>query len=73
VLEFVVERYGEYVLLRPLTTGSNMVLYLAGPAMFLVAGTLAFAYLRRRRPETAGPVADLTDAEKRRLAEILRD
>ena len=37
VIDFVVDRYGEYVLLRPLNTGSNMVLWLAGPGLLLVA------------------------------------
>lgn len=73
VLEFVVDRYGEYVLLRPLTTGSNLLLWVAGPAMLVVGLGLAGLYLRRRRMEPATVAPQLSEDEKRRLAEILRD
>ena len=73
VLAFVVDRYGEYVLLRPLATGSNLLLWVAGPAMLVVGLGLAGLYLRRRQPEPATPAANLSEDEKRRLAEILRD
>jgi cytochrome c-type biogenesis protein CcmH len=72
VLDFVVDRYGEYVLLRPTLTGSNLILWIAAPAMLLVGVCIAVVYLRRR--ETAAPAAgDLSEAEKARLAEILKD
>lgn len=73
VLEFVVDRYGEYVLLRPLTTGSNLLLWVAGPAMLVVGLGLAGLYLRRRRLEPAVAAPQLSEDEQRRLAEILRD
>jgi cytochrome c-type biogenesis protein CcmH len=73
VLEFVVDRYGEYVLLRPLTTGSNLLLWVAGPAMLVVGLGLAGLYLRRRRMEPATVAPPLSEDEQRRLAEILRD
>jgi len=34
VMDYVVARYGEYVLLRPNGLGINLVLWLAGPALF---------------------------------------
>ena len=70
---YLVDRYGEYVLLRPTTTGANLILWIAGPAMFLAGGAIAGLYLRRRA--TAAPAADgaLSEAEKTRLAQILRD
>ncbi|MEC7670335.1 MAG: cytochrome c-type biogenesis protein, partial [Pseudomonadota bacterium] len=37
VVEFIVERYGEFALLNPTTDGWNRLLWWAGPAMFLVA------------------------------------
>ena len=73
VLEFVVDRYGEYVLLRPLPTGSNLLLWIAGPAMLVVGVGLAGLYLRRRRMEPAAAAPALSEDEQRRLAEILRD
>lgn len=73
VLEFVVARYGEYVLLRPLASGSNLLLWVAGPAMLVVGLGAAGLYLRRRAPGVATPADALSDEESRRLAEILRD
>ena len=72
VIDFIVDRYGEYVLLRPTATGSNLILWIAGPAMLVAGLGIAGVYLRRR--ERAGAVDDsLSDAEKARLAEIMND
>ncbi|SEM79646.1 cytochrome c-type biogenesis protein CcmH [Gemmobacter aquatilis] len=70
VLDYVVDRYGEYVLFRPDTRGSNLLLWGAGPGMLLIGGGLALAYVRRRRQ--AAPAA-LTAEEEARLAEILKE
>ncbi len=69
VIDFVVARYGEFVLMRPDTSGMNLVLWLAGPVVFIVAGGTVFLTLRRRagRADPAGLSAD----EEKRLAEIL--
>jgi len=71
VIGFVVSRYGEFVLMRPAPRGANLVLWIAGPAMLLVAGGTVLATLRRRarREEQAG----LTEAERRGLEEILSE
>lgn len=71
VLDFVVARYGEYVLLNPRTTGSNLILWLAGPILLLSGLGIAFVYLRRRRPE--GPSDGLSEEERTRLAELLKE
>lgn len=69
---FIVERYGEYVLLRPTTSGMNWLLWASAPLMLLLAGGVAFSYLRgRSRP--GQQLAGLSDAEQARLREILDD
>jgi cytochrome c-type biogenesis protein CcmH len=70
---FLVDRYGEYVLLRPTATGANLVLWIAGPAMLLVGGAIAAVYLRRRATARPADEAGLSDSEKARLADLLRD
>ena len=73
VIDFVVDRYGEYVLLRPRASGSSLLLWAAGPLMLLLAAGVGFGYLRSRaaaRPETE---ADLSAEEKARLARILEE
>jgi cytochrome c-type biogenesis protein CcmH len=71
VVAFVVDRYGEYVLLRPTLGGANLLLWLAGPAMLLIAGGIAAAYLRRRARAVAP--AGLSPDEEERLRELLKD
>jgi cytochrome c-type biogenesis protein CcmH len=70
---FLVDRYGEYVLLQPTATGANLILWIAGPAMLLGGAAVAATYLRRRA--AARPVAaeGLSEDEKARLADLLRD
>ena len=72
VVDFVVDRYGEYVLLNPTTGGANLILWIAGPAMLAAGLGGATLYLRRRRtaPE---PRPALSEDETKRLAEILED
>lgn len=71
VVAFVVDRYGEFVLLQPTLTGSNLILWVAGPAMLAGALAIALVYLRRRRL-TVEPSAGLTAEESTRLDQILR-
>ncbi|KPD11902.1 cytochrome c-type biogenesis protein [Phaeobacter sp. 11ANDIMAR09] len=71
VIDFVVERYGEYVLLRPTTTGANWMLWAAGPLMLLLALGVATGYMRGRgRASTVGE-QDLSREEQARLNKIL--
>ncbi|MES2664721.1 MAG: cytochrome c-type biogenesis protein [Pseudomonadota bacterium] len=68
VTEFLVARYGEFVLFRPTATGVNLILWAAGPLMLLTGIGVAFATLRRRGEEAE---QDLTEAESIELARIL--
>ncbi len=71
VVQYLVDRYGEYVLLKPTTGGANLILWIAGPAMLVLGLGGAFIYLRRRRSAPETIAAPLSDAEKARLSEIL--
>lgn len=70
-MEFIVSRYGEYVLLKPKAGGSNLVLYLAGPIMLLLGVGMAGIYLRRRQNAPVEAEAGLDADEQARLREIL--
>jgi cytochrome c-type biogenesis protein CcmH len=72
VRDFVVARYGEYVLFRPRFSLGNAPLWLAGPAFLLLGGGLAFAHVRRRARQSA-PVQPLSSTEEARLRRILRE
>jgi cytochrome c-type biogenesis protein CcmH len=71
VIAFVVDRYGEYVLLRPTADGANMLLWAAGPIMLLLAALTGFFYLRKRASAPAPAEAALTEDERQRLRELL--
>ena len=73
VIDFVVDRYGEYVLLNPVASGSNLVLWLAGPVMLLLGGLLAAVYIRSRSGAKPEGEAGLSAAEEARLREIMKD
>jgi cytochrome c-type biogenesis protein CcmH len=70
VLDFLVERYGEFALLRPKFGGSNLVLWIAGPLGLLFA---LFIGLNMMRQSSANPTAidELSTDEAERLNEIL--
>lgn len=71
VVSAVVDRYGEYVLLRPTAEGANLVLWLAAPAMLLAAGGIGWATIRRRA-SAAAPEA-LSSEEEARLRTLLKE
>ena len=73
VVDFVVDRYGEYVLLKPRSGGSNLLLWMAGPIMLGAGLVMAGVYLRGRARTPEREVARLSEAEERRLREILDD
>ncbi|MFN7270039.1 MAG: cytochrome c-type biogenesis protein CcmH [Cereibacter sp.] len=70
-IDFIVARYGEYVLLNPTARGSNLLLWLAGPAMLGAGGLIAALYLRRRSSAGDPAPETLSEADARRLAELL--
>lgn len=68
VVAFVVDRYGEYVLLKPRLTARTMVLWFT-PFLILLVGAAA---LLRRRSQPASEPDHLSDAEKAALDALLR-
>lgn len=68
-MDYIVARYGEFVLLKPTTSGANLILWLAGPAALLAGGALAFAVARRR--SKAPEAAALSAEDRKRLEDLL--
>ncbi|SDE85839.1 cytochrome c-type biogenesis protein CcmH [Celeribacter baekdonensis] len=68
---YIVDRYGEYVLLKPTLTGANKLLWIAGPAMLIIALGIGFGFLRRRQSEPEQ--SDLTEDEEKRLQALLNE
>lgn len=68
VMDYVVSRYGEFVLLRPTFSARNALLW-ATPVILLGVGGV-FLVMSGRRRRTAG--AALSEAEARKLDAILK-
>lgn len=82
VIAYMVDRYGDFVLLNPPFKASTYVLWI-GPGAIAVLGVIGvLAFFRRRQSaaadagETAAPEAKaspLSDDERRRLDDLLKD
>lgn len=69
VLDYVVSRYGEFVLLRPRFSPHTWILW-GAPFILVVAGGFALWRLSARR---RAPDRPLSDAEERRLEKLLSE
>lgn len=70
IVDFMVARYGAYILYDPPFDSKTALLWLA-PVGFFIVGAIALAMIVRRR--RAAPPADLSAAERARLDELLRE
>jgi len=68
VIDWMVARYGNFVRLSPPFNAATLLLW-GAPAIALLAGVTAAVIARRRRPAAPAP---LTDAERQRLADLLK-
>jgi cytochrome c-type biogenesis protein CcmH len=74
VLDFLVARYGEFVLLKPRLSWHTAALWGLPPAVLLIGALVIVVDLRRRKLAQAGEdQAGLTAAEEARLSQLLRD
>ena len=71
VVDYVVARYGEFVLLQPRLSARNLLLW-GTPVIGLVLGVFAVVFLYRARGRAA-PVERLSAEEQERLAKILAE
>jgi cytochrome c-type biogenesis protein CcmH/NrfF len=71
VIDYVVSRYGEFVLLKPRFNMRNALLW--GTPVVLLVGGGTFAYLAVRRRRNRPDVAKLSAEEGEALRAILRD
>ncbi len=70
VRQYLVDRYGEFVLLRPVLGLHTLVLWAAAPLLLLVGFVAIVLAARRRQPELATP---LSAAEQAALLALAAD
>lgn len=74
VLDFLVARYGEFVLLKPRLSWHTAALWGLPPAALLIGiMTIVIFVTRRRRALPGAEAANLTAAEEARLSDLLRE
>jgi cytochrome c-type biogenesis protein CcmH len=71
VIDFLVARYGEFVLLKPRLNQHTWLLWLLPPLALAGGGLAIWAHGRRRSSASATAEAALTADEKARLAELM--
>ena len=69
VLSFMVQRYGDFVLLKPRMNAETLLLWF-GPLLVLIIGAIMTAQ-RLRKPASVGPAA-LNESEAKELTSLTR-
>jgi cytochrome c-type biogenesis protein CcmH len=67
VVDFLVARFGEFILLQPDGQGANLILWAAAPVMLIIALMVGWITIRRRAPAEE----QLSEAEQAELERIL--
>ncbi|HLG47190.1 MAG TPA: cytochrome c-type biogenesis protein [Reyranella sp.] len=70
VMDYMVARYGDYVLLKPPFKAETWLLWLGAPLVLVLAGGALLLAARKRRPAEATS-APLTDEERARVESLL--
>ena len=71
VVDYLVGRYGEFVLLQPRVAPHTLVLWFGGP-LLIVIGAIGIIVAMRRKPQKASASA-LSAEEEAELKKLLRD
>jgi cytochrome c-type biogenesis protein CcmH len=71
IIDFLVQRYGDFVLYRPPWKATTTLLWL-GPFLLLIAGATALVVALRRRQKKLADVT-LSEAEHNRVAQLLSE
>jgi cytochrome c-type biogenesis protein CcmH len=71
VRQFLVQRYGDFILLKPPFKMQTLLLWLMPAAVLLAGAGTLYALARRRRSESLA--AGLSQAERERLEALLRE
>jgi len=73
VLDFLVARYGEFVLLKPRFERQTLLLWLVAPLLLAAGGFALWRQNRRRTQAAADLPPPLTPEEQARLAALMSD
>lgn len=69
-VQYLVNRYGDYVLLKPPLKGSTYLLWF-GPLLLILLGSGGYFLWWRKQPKTTAPLADLNQSDRALLNDLL--
>ena len=72
IIDFMVARYGDFVLYRPPVKAYTVLLW-AGPIVFMLIGLIVLVRYLRRRSQQVPATADLSAADARRAEALLKE
>lgn len=67
IMDYFVQRYGDFVLLKPPLERAGLPLWLAPPVLLLAAAGFAFLFLRRRVRSSSPAVSSLSPEDETRV------
>jgi len=70
VINFITDRYGEYVLLNPKLSLNNLILWISGPLFLLLGALLSLWFIRSKKNIQ---LKALTEEEITRLSNLMDD
>jgi len=73
IKRFLVDRYGDYVLLKPPFKSTTLALWLGPPLLLLIGAGMVALFYRRRRTAPVSAEAPLSSEEQRRLDRVLKE
>lgn len=73
IIDFMVARYGDFVLYDPPLSVRTALLWLGPAALLLIGGAAVAAIVASRRNPRATAAGALSDAERQRLASLLQE
>ena len=70
VVQYLVDRYGEFILLKPVLAPHTLILWVAAPTILVIGGIILFIAGRRRRNLPVVADAPLSPDEEKALEEL---
>lgn len=70
ITQFLVERYGDFVLYRPPLKSNTWLLWF-GPFLFLIIGTIFAIVIIRKQSGSDNTTTEIDEEQKKRLTELL--
>lgn len=67
IMDYFVQRYGDYVLLRPPYTRTGTVLWILPPILLLLLAALSWFFIRRHAQQQPPPAPPLSAADQARI------